>query len=96
MSWIPCAGATGVKGTIVKSAFVNRFNCGVVLAWQDQTNPQSQYSGPSNIGNNPLSFEFVAQIVVDDQAVELCSGQQVSFDVIEAENGPVAANVQLL
>jgi len=96
MSWIPCAGDTGIKGTVVRSVLLNRTNCGTLVAWQDQSNPLSQYSGPSNIGKNPLVFEFSALVVVDEQDVELCAGQQVTFDVIAAEFGNFATNVSLL
>jgi hypothetical protein len=95
-NWIPCAGNTGIKGTVVKSVFVNSTNCGTLVAWQDQSNPLSQYSGPSNIGKNPLTFEFSAQIVVDEQDVELCAGQQVTFSVAAGEFGNFATNVSLL
>jgi len=94
VSWIPCIGDTGINGTITTGVLVDDVCCGVLLAWQDQDNPLSQYNGPSN-GPNPLSFEYTAQIVVDDEPVLLSPGQLVTFDVIAAEFGPVATNVQL-
>lgn len=95
MIWIPCIGDTGINGTIITGALVNLTCIGILVAWQDQSNPESQYSGPSNRNRNPLVFEYSAQIIDDQEPVLLTQGQLVTFDVIAAEFGPVATNVQL-
>jgi hypothetical protein len=95
MSWCPQIDDTGIKGAIISSTLVGGTAVGILIAWQIQDLPGSQYSGPSNIGQNPLVFEYSAQYVVDDRDSAFSPGQYVTFDLIAAEYGAVATNVQI-
>jgi hypothetical protein len=61
MSWLPQVGDTGVKGTIASCAPAGNF---LVLIWQDQSRPNSIYSGLSNV-KNPLLLEMYPGWVFD-------------------------------
>ena len=84
--FLPEAGMTGVFGTIAQCSPSG--TAYLVLCWQNQSVPNSQYAGSLGVGN-PLLLEC-------SPPPSLPLGTQVTFDVIAAPNGVAATNVEAL
>jgi hypothetical protein len=97
MSWIPCAGDTGIKGTIASCAPAGNF---LILIWQDQSRPNSIYSGPSDV-KNPLLLEmYPGWVIVSIDSVARGAvvpvGTLVAVDIVQAPYGITAVNARAL
>jgi hypothetical protein len=97
MSWLPCAGDTGIKGTIASCAPGGNF---LILIWQDQSRPNSIYSGPADV-KNPLLLElYPGWVIVSGdgpaRGVVVPVGTFATVDIVQAPYGITAVNARAL